>query len=63
MTWWMATACTAPSDGGKTWTHIGLDDTRHIGRIWVDPKNPDVVLVAALATSSVRMQRAWRVPQ
>ncbi|MGA9853305.1 MAG: hypothetical protein WBR15_10275 [Gammaproteobacteria bacterium] len=35
-------------DGGKTWTHIGLDDTRHIGRIWVDPKNPDVLLVAAL---------------
>ncbi|HVC28206.1 MAG TPA: hypothetical protein VNF48_01500, partial [Gammaproteobacteria bacterium] len=35
-------------DGGKSWTHIGLDDTRHIGRIWIDPKNPDLVLVAAL---------------
>ncbi|MGH8282515.1 MAG: hypothetical protein ACRESE_01550 [Gammaproteobacteria bacterium] len=35
-------------DGGKTWTHIGLNDTRHIGRIWIDPKNPDVLLVAAL---------------
>lgn len=36
------------SDGGATWTHIGLDDTLHIGRIWIDPHNPDVVLVAAL---------------
>ncbi len=35
-------------DGGKTWKHIGLDDTRHIGRISVDPHNPDIVLVAAL---------------
>lgn len=36
------------SDGGKTWRNIGLHDTRQIGRILVDPKNPDVVLVAAL---------------
>ena len=36
------------SDGGKTWVHAGLDDSRHIGRIWIDPHNPDVVLVAAL---------------
>ncbi len=35
-------------DGGETWKSIGLKDTRHIGRIWVDPKNPDVVVVAAL---------------
>ncbi len=36
------------SDGGDTWTHVGLADTRHIGRIWVDPRNADVALVAAL---------------
>jgi len=36
------------TDGGRTWHHMGLDDTRHIGRILVDPKNPDVLLVAAL---------------
>ncbi|MHB8406378.1 MAG: WD40/YVTN/BNR-like repeat-containing protein [Gammaproteobacteria bacterium] len=36
------------TDGGKTWAHIGLKDTQHIGRIWIDPKNPDIVLVAAL---------------
>src|SRR5262245_36654722 len=35
-------------DGGKTWTHLGLADTHHIGRIVVHPTNPDVVYVAAL---------------
>ncbi|HTU82667.1 MAG TPA: hypothetical protein VMF61_11090 [Candidatus Acidoferrales bacterium] len=36
------------ADGGKTWRHVGLDDTRQIGKILVDPQNPDVVYVAAL---------------
>ncbi len=36
------------TDAGKTWAYIGLADTRQIGRIRVDPKNPDVVYVAAL---------------
>ena len=36
------------TDGGKTWVHIGLADTQHIARLWIDPKNPDHVLVAAL---------------
>ncbi|MCK6449306.1 MAG: glycosyl hydrolase [Alphaproteobacteria bacterium] len=35
-------------DAGKTWTHLGLDDTRHIGRIVVHPANPELVYVAAL---------------
>jgi photosystem II stability/assembly factor-like uncharacterized protein len=35
-------------DGGKTWQHVGLTDTRHIGAIIVDPNNPDIVFVAAL---------------
>jgi len=35
-------------DAGQTWKSIGLQDTRHIGRIWVDPKDPNVVVVAAL---------------
>ncbi|HYL02488.1 MAG TPA: hypothetical protein VEU54_03645 [Steroidobacteraceae bacterium] len=34
-------------DGGKTWSHLGLEDTRQIGALIVDPKNPDIVLVAA----------------
>jgi photosystem II stability/assembly factor-like uncharacterized protein len=36
------------ADAGKTWVHVGLDDTRQIGRIAVDPKNPDILYVAAL---------------
>ncbi len=35
-------------DAGKTWLHIGLDNTRQIGRVIVDPKNPNLVFVAAL---------------
>jgi photosystem II stability/assembly factor-like uncharacterized protein len=35
-------------DGGKTWKSIGLEDSRQIGRIAVDPQNPNIVFVAAL---------------
>ena len=35
-------------DAGKTWQHIGLDETEHIGNLWIDPQNPDIVIVAAL---------------
>ncbi len=35
-------------DGGNTWKHIGLEATRQIGRVLVDPRNPDIVFVAAL---------------
>jgi photosystem II stability/assembly factor-like uncharacterized protein len=35
------------TDAGKTWKKIGLDETRHISRIVIDPKNPNIVLVAA----------------
>jgi photosystem II stability/assembly factor-like uncharacterized protein len=36
------------TDAGKTWTFMGLEDTRQIGRIAIDPTDPDVVYVAAL---------------
>jgi photosystem II stability/assembly factor-like uncharacterized protein len=36
------------TDAGATWAHIGLAGTRQIGRVLVDPKNPNVVFVAAL---------------
>jgi photosystem II stability/assembly factor-like uncharacterized protein len=36
------------SDGGKTWTNMGLKESHHIARIIVHPKNPDIVYVAAL---------------
>ncbi len=35
-------------DGGRTWTHVGLENTQHIGKIAVDPRNPDVLFVAAI---------------
>ncbi|MDQ3143078.1 MAG: glycosyl hydrolase, partial [Bacteroidota bacterium] len=35
-------------DAGKTWQHIGLAKTRHISRIRIHPKNPDIVLIAAM---------------
>ncbi|HXX41206.1 MAG TPA: hypothetical protein VEI58_02955 [Chthoniobacterales bacterium] len=35
-------------DAGKTWKNIGLKDSRQIGALIVDPRNSDVVLVAAL---------------
>jgi photosystem II stability/assembly factor-like uncharacterized protein len=34
-------------DGGRTWEHRGLADSFHIGRLWIDPRNADVVLAAA----------------
>ena len=36
------------TDAGKTWAHLGLEDTRYISRIRVHPTNPDLVYVAAL---------------
>jgi photosystem II stability/assembly factor-like uncharacterized protein len=35
-------------DGGESWRHLGLEETRHIGKVEVHPSNPDVVYVAAL---------------
>jgi photosystem II stability/assembly factor-like uncharacterized protein len=36
------------ADAGRSWTHLGLDETQHIGKIAVDPKNPNIVFVAAI---------------
>ncbi len=36
------------TDGGSTWTHIGLEETRQISRIVIDPQNADIVYVGAL---------------
>ncbi len=36
------------TDGGQTWTHLGLEDTRQIGKIRIHPQNPDLLYVAAL---------------
>jgi len=36
------------ADGGRTWQRLGLPDTRQIGKILVDPRDPNLVFVAAL---------------
>ncbi len=35
-------------DGGKTWVNKGLHDSHHIGRVVIDPNNPELVFVAAI---------------
>src|SRR5664279_4994642 len=41
-------------DAGAHWQHIGLADTHHIVSLVVDPKNPDIVLAAALGHTYAR---------
>jgi len=36
------------TDAGLTWTNMGLKESHHVGRIVIDPKNPDILYVAAL---------------
>lgn len=36
------------TDKGRTWMHLGLEDTRHISRVRIHPNDPDIVYVAAL---------------
>jgi photosystem II stability/assembly factor-like uncharacterized protein len=36
------------TDGGRTWTHLGLTDTERFARIAIDPTNPRIVFAAAL---------------
>lgn len=38
------------TDAGRTWQHMGLAETHHIGRIVIHPTNPDVVYVAAVGS-------------
>ena len=36
------------TDGGETWTYLGLHDTRSIGRVVLDPADPNIAYVAAV---------------
>lgn len=36
------------TDAGRTWKHVGLADTRFIGKVRIHPQNPEIVYVAAL---------------
>jgi photosystem II stability/assembly factor-like uncharacterized protein len=44
------------TDAGKSWTHLGLDATKQIPSIIVDPRNPDVVLIAAQGDIHVKSE-------
>ncbi|HEX4310227.1 MAG TPA: hypothetical protein VHZ25_09385 [Acidobacteriaceae bacterium] len=44
------------TDAGKTWTHMGLDETGRIGRIVVDPEDTDRVFVCALGRMTAPQQ-------
>jgi photosystem II stability/assembly factor-like uncharacterized protein len=46
------------TDAGKTWKKIGLDATQHISRIVVDPKNSNIVFVAAQGALYSQFERA-----
>ncbi|HEY4320712.1 MAG TPA: hypothetical protein VGM77_05970 [Gemmatimonadales bacterium] len=41
------------TDAGKSWQHLGMDSTRAIPLMLVDPKNPDVVIMAALGSARI----------
>ncbi len=45
------------TDAGATWTNVGLRDTRLINAVIVDPRNPDIVVVAAMGDSQSGAQR------
>ena len=36
------------TDAGSTWRHMGLEGTKHVGRILIHPRDPDIVYVAAV---------------
>ncbi len=48
------------TDAGKTWTHIGLKSTVKICNILIDPKNPNLVVVAALGDAQHHGGGVWR---
>src|ERR1039458_9992031 len=38
------------ADSGKTWSHMGLEQSGRIGRIVIDPRNPSIVFVAVMGS-------------
>src|SRR5947199_9308717 len=40
------------TDSGKSWNHVGLDETGRIGRILIHPTNPDIAFVCALGRAT-----------
>jgi photosystem II stability/assembly factor-like uncharacterized protein len=48
------------SDGGKTWVHTGLEGTTKIPKIIVDPKDPNIVIVAAMGGTTGTQRGIFR---
>jgi len=48
------------TDAGKTWTHIGLEGTTKIPKIIVDPKDPNIVIVIAMAGTTGKQRGIFR---
>lgn len=48
------------TDAGKTWTHIGLEETTKINRIVIDPKDPNLVLVSTQGDAKHNGQGIYR---
>jgi photosystem II stability/assembly factor-like uncharacterized protein len=48
------------SDAGKTWTHIGLEDTTKINKIVVDPRDPNIVVVSTQGDARHNGQGIYR---
>src|ERR1700749_1877612 len=48
------------TDTGKTWTHIGLDETTKINKMVVDPKDPNIVVVSTQGDASHNGQGIYR---
>ena len=44
-------------DGGATWQNMGLRDSKHIGRVVIDPRDPNIVLAGTYDNSSAGPQR------
>src|SRR5580765_7159782 len=48
------------TDAGKTWTHIGLEDTTKINKIVIDPKDPDLVIASTQGDAKHAGQGIYR---
>src|SRR5215468_9653207 len=48
------------TDAGKTWTHIGLDETTKINKMVVDPKDPNIVVVSTQGDARHNGQGIYR---
>src|SRR4029077_667406 len=48
------------TDAGKTWTHVGLEDTTKINKILIDPKDPNLVVASTQGDAAHKGQGIYR---